>query len=167
MERLSKNCSICTGALSIKHSDPTKYLEIKNRHKCEINHSGSSGIIPFRNFYFNYMLLRFHGGRRNISFIFTIRENVQRSIYKVNKTISFSFLYIIRCSYIGDGDSKAFSKLTNNPPYKNVSINKIEDVNHFSKKMLHRLQKIAEDLKKTKIDGKFGILGKGRMTKRK
>ncbi|CAF3606683.1 unnamed protein product [Rotaria sp. Silwood1] len=32
--------------------------------------------------------------------------------------------------------------------------------------MLHRLQKIAEDLKKTKIDGKLGIGGKGRMTKR-
>jgi hypothetical protein len=33
--------------------------------------------------------------------------------------------------------------------------------------MLHRLEKIARDLKKTKIDGKMGIGGKGRMTKRK
>jgi hypothetical protein len=32
--------------------------------------------------------------------------------------------------------------------------------------MLHRLQKTAEGLKKTKIDGKFGIGGQGRMTKR-
>ncbi|CAF2920553.1 unnamed protein product [Rotaria sp. Silwood2] len=43
LERLSKSCSMCTGALSIKHSNPTKYEEIKNKHKCEINHSGSSG----------------------------------------------------------------------------------------------------------------------------
>ena len=57
-------------------------------------------------------------------------------------------------------------KLTNNPPYADVSISKIEDVNHFSKKMLHRLQKLAEDLKKTHIDGKLGICGKGRMTQR-
>ncbi len=52
----------------------------------------------------------------------------------------------------------------NDPPYKDASIMKIEDVNHFSKKMLHRLQKIADDLKKTKIDGKLGIRGQGRMT---
>ncbi|CAF3001683.1 unnamed protein product [Rotaria sp. Silwood2] len=52
----------------------------------------------------------------------------------------------------------------NDPPYKDASIMKIEDVNHFSKKMLHRLQKIADDLKKTKIDGKLGIRGHGRMT---
>ena len=69
-------------------------------------------------------------------------------------------------SYIGDGDSKVFSKLINSPPYKDVSIRKTEDINHFSKKMHHRLQKAAEDLKKTKIDGKLGIGGKGRMTKR-
>ncbi|CAF1237034.1 unnamed protein product [Rotaria sp. Silwood1] len=42
LERLSKSCSICTGALSIKHSNPTKYEEIKNKHKCKITHSGSS-----------------------------------------------------------------------------------------------------------------------------
>jgi len=38
-------------------------------------------------------------------------------------------------------------------------------MNHFSKKMFNRLQKLAEDLKKTKIDGKLGIGGKGRMNK--
>ncbi|CAM4846649.1 unnamed protein product [Rotaria magnacalcarata] len=32
--------------------------------------------------------------------------------------------------------------------------------------MLHRLQKIAESLKKTNIDGKLGIRGSGRMTKK-
>jgi hypothetical protein len=55
----------------------------------------------------------------------------------------------------------------NDPPYKDASIMKIEDVNHFSKKMLHRLQKIADDLKKTKIDGTLGIRGQGRMTQSK
>ena len=49
------------------------------------------------------------------------------------------------------------------PPYKDASITKIEDVNHFSKKMLNRLQRIADALKKTKIDGKLGIRGQGRM----
>ncbi|CAF4630462.1 unnamed protein product [Rotaria socialis] len=68
--------------------------------------------------------------------------------------------------YIGDGDAKVFLKLISDPPYEDVSITKIEDVNHFSKKMLHRLQKIAESLKKTNIDGKLGIRGSGRMTKK-
>ncbi|CAF1230527.1 unnamed protein product, partial [Rotaria sp. Silwood1] len=45
LERLSKSCSIFTGALSSKHSNPTKYEEIKNKHKCEINHSSSSKTI--------------------------------------------------------------------------------------------------------------------------
>jgi hypothetical protein len=57
LERLSKSCCICTGALGIKRSDPTKYLEIKNKHKCDINHEGSSGIIKFISFYFNYVIL--------------------------------------------------------------------------------------------------------------
>ncbi|CAF0711937.1 unnamed protein product [Adineta steineri] len=45
LERLSKSCSICRGALSIKHSEPTKYSDIKNKHTCEINHTGSSGSM--------------------------------------------------------------------------------------------------------------------------
>ncbi|CAF4576870.1 unnamed protein product, partial [Rotaria sp. Silwood2] len=134
LERLSKSCSICTGALSIKYSNPTKYEEIKNKHKCEINHSGSSGSMD--------------------------AEGIYRLFSRYERMYNVQYI-----NYVGDGDSKVFPKLTGYRPYKNVSINKIEDVNHFSKKMLHRLQKIAEDLKKTKIDGKLGIGGKGRMTK--
>ncbi|CAF3973573.1 unnamed protein product [Rotaria sordida] len=51
LERLSKSCSICTGALSIKHSNPTKYEEIKNKHKCEITHSGSSSSMETEGIY--------------------------------------------------------------------------------------------------------------------
>ncbi|CAF5173749.1 unnamed protein product, partial [Rotaria magnacalcarata] len=65
--------------------------------------------------------------------------------------------------YIGDEHAKVFPKRSNDPPYKDISIVKIEDTNHFSKKMLHRLQKISESLKKTKIDGKLGIRGSGQM----
>ncbi|CAF1515339.1 unnamed protein product, partial [Rotaria sp. Silwood1] len=132
LERLSKSCSICTGALSIKHSNPTKYEEIKNKHKCEINHSGSMEA-----------------------------DGIYRLFSRSERMYNVQYI-----NYVGDGDSKVFPKLTSKPPYENVSIKKIEDVNHFAKKMLHRLQKIAEDLKKTKIDGKLGIGGKGRMTNR-
>ena len=53
---------------------------------------------------------------------------------EVNKTMSFYFRTLLRCSYIGSEDSKVFPKLISNPPYKNASINKIEDVNHLFEK---------------------------------
>jgi len=62
LERLSKNCSICTGALSIKHSDPIKYSDIIKRHTCERNHTGSSGIISFRSF----ILIMFLGSMETV-----------------------------------------------------------------------------------------------------
>ncbi|CAF2123078.1 unnamed protein product [Rotaria magnacalcarata] len=135
LERLSKKCSICTGLLSIKYSDPKKYSEIKNKHQCEVNHVGSSASMK----------------------VAGIHRLFARS----------KMLYNVKYAhYIGDGDAKVFPKLISDPPYEDVSITKIEDVNHFSKKMLHRLQKIAESLKKTNIDGKLGIRGSGRMTKK-
>ncbi|CAF3515214.1 unnamed protein product [Rotaria socialis] len=45
LEQLSKKCSISTGLLSIKYSDPKQYSEIKNKHQCEINHVGSSASM--------------------------------------------------------------------------------------------------------------------------
>lgn len=166
LERLSKNCSICIGALSIKHSDPTKYSDIKNKHKCEKNHSGSSGIISFTSF---ILIICFLGSMEaaGMYHLFSRSERMYNVQYtKQIKIFLYLFLILFNCSYIGDGDSKVFSKLTSDPPYEDASIRKIEDVNHFSKKMFNRLQKLAEDLKKTKIDGKLGIGGEGRMTKR-
>ena len=58
LERLSKNCSICTGLLSVKHSDPKKYSEIKNKHKCEANHTGSSGRFSSKIFLANYSFFK-------------------------------------------------------------------------------------------------------------
>ncbi|CAM2726333.1 unnamed protein product [Rotaria socialis] len=135
--RLSKKCSICTGLLSIKYSDPKQYSEIKNKHQCEVNHVGSSGTASME--------------------VAGIHRLFARSKMLCN---------VKYAHYIGDGDAKVFPKLISDPPYEDVSITKIEDVNHFSKKMLHRLQKIAESLKKNNIDGKLGIRGSGRMIKK-
>ncbi len=73
--------------------------------------------------------------------------------------------YTIRyTSYIGDGDAKVHRYLINNPPYSNVAIKKIEDINHFSKRMFTRIMKIKQENKnKILADGKK-IGGKGRMT---
>lgn len=39
-------------------------------------------------------------------------------------------------SYVGDGDPKVHKHLTSNPPYPNQAIKKIEDRNHFAKRIL-------------------------------
>ena len=38
---------ICTGALSVKNTDPDLYDEIINNHDCESNYDGSSGKLAF------------------------------------------------------------------------------------------------------------------------
>ena len=47
VQRLSKKCVICTGALSVKNKDPDLYDEIINNHDCESNYDGSSGKLEF------------------------------------------------------------------------------------------------------------------------
>jgi hypothetical protein len=55
-------------------------------------------------------------------------------------------------------------KLTNEPPYPDVVVQKIEDINHWCKTMKYRLEKIKNEMKNVVIDGKKGISGAGRMT---
>ncbi|CAF5132496.1 unnamed protein product, partial [Rotaria sp. Silwood1] len=43
-------------------------------------------------------------------------------------------------SYVGDGDSKTFTILSNETPYPGKVIKKIEDLNHFSKRMKRQLE---------------------------
>ncbi|CAF1041440.1 unnamed protein product [Rotaria sordida] len=67
-------------------------------------------------------------------------------------------------SYIGDGDAKVHKYLVDNPSYSDVNIKKIEDTNHFAKRMLTRIMKIKkENANKILSDGKR-FSGKGRMT---
>lgn len=70
-------------------------------------------------------------------------------------------------SYIGDGDTKTMLKLLNEPPYPDVVVQKIEDINHWCKKMYHRLEKKKNEMKNILVDGKKGISGSGRLTESK
>lgn len=74
---------------------------------------------------------------------------------------SYNVRYI---AFIGDGDAKVHRHLLDNPPYVNLQVKKIEDVNHFAKRMLSRINKVKLDYKgKVLSDGKK-FTGKGRMT---
>ncbi len=84
-----------------------------------------------------------------------VHEMFCRSLAKYNTT------YV---SYIGDGDAKVHKYLIDNPPYLDIDIKKLEDTNHFAKRMLNRIMKIKRENKNTILcDGKR-FSGKGRMT---
>ncbi len=65
---------------------------------------------------------------------------------------------------MGDGDAKIVPRLTEDPPYPDLQIQKLEDLNHFAKKMYNRLEKIKRELKGQVIEGRKGIGGAGRIT---
>ncbi|CAM4908808.1 unnamed protein product [Rotaria socialis] len=67
-------------------------------------------------------------------------------------------------SYIGDGDAKIHKYLTTNPPYPGVTIRKLEDTNHFAKRMLSRIKKIKQENKNTILSDGKKVSGKGRLT---
>ncbi|CAF2743150.1 unnamed protein product [Rotaria sp. Silwood2] len=137
VQRLSKKCAICTGALSVKNTDLNLYDEIINNHDCESNYDGSSGGMEPQG----------------------IHDIFKRSVpkYQVQYT-----------RYIGDGDSSVMWNLTQRPPYPGIEIEKIEDINHWSKKILYRLEKLTQELKDTMLDPekkRKGIGGINRLTK--
>ena len=49
--------------------------------------------------------------------------------------------------YIGDGDAKVFKSLLDDLPYKNITVQQIEDVNHYAKRISNRRKRIKDDNK--------------------
>ena len=47
IQRLSKNCLVCTGPLYLKNTNSDLYDEIIKNHDCESNYDGSSGNLGF------------------------------------------------------------------------------------------------------------------------
>ena len=43
IERLSKRCTVCDGANSIKQSNPVKFEQMMSTHRWQLNYKGSSG----------------------------------------------------------------------------------------------------------------------------
>lgn len=58
-------------------------------------------------------------------------------------------------------------RLVEDPPYPDLQIQKLEDLNHFAKKMYNRLDKRKKELKGQVIEGRKGIGGAGRITEGK
>ena len=74
------------------------------------------------------------------------------------------YIFLFNFKYIGDGDAKIVPRLTEDPPYPDLQIQKLEDLNHFAKKMYNRLEKRKKELNGRVIEGRKGIGGAGRIT---
>ncbi|CAF1534999.1 unnamed protein product, partial [Rotaria sordida] len=51
IERMSKKCSVCDGARSIKQINKEQYEKIINNHNCQINFKGSAGAMEVDGIY--------------------------------------------------------------------------------------------------------------------
>ncbi|CAF3322491.1 unnamed protein product [Rotaria socialis] len=148
----SKNCSKCLGAESLRHTNFDLFSTFQENHECQLNFTGT-----FYELYTNllFIISLSNTGASGAMEKLMIHEMFCRSLSK------YKIKYI---SYVGDGDAKVHNFLTNNPPYSGVTIKKLEDTNHFAKRMLSRIKKIKQESKgKTLSDGKR-FSGKGRMT---
>ncbi|CAF1612010.1 unnamed protein product [Rotaria sp. Silwood1] len=66
--------------------------------------------------------------------------------------------------YVGDGDSKTFPVLSKIVPYPGKEIKKIEDLNHFSKRMKRGLETIKHEHGRKKLSDGKTIGGKNRLS---
>ncbi|CAF3957064.1 unnamed protein product [Rotaria sp. Silwood1] len=58
IERLSKRCTVCDGAKSIKQSDPLKFEQVMSTHQCQLNYKGSSDMIINFKYYYRQAIIR-------------------------------------------------------------------------------------------------------------
>ena len=84
-----------------------------------------------------------------------IHQMFKRSITKYNVQYH---------NYIGDGDAKVYKSLLEDPPYKNVIVQKIEDVNHYAKRLANRCKKLKDQNKDKILRDGLKISGLGRLT---
>ncbi|CAM4845959.1 unnamed protein product [Rotaria magnacalcarata] len=66
--------------------------------------------------------------------------------------------------YVGDGDSKTHNILTKNAPYTDKPVQKVEDLNHFSKRMKRGLDTIRREYGRKKLSDGKTIGGKNRLS---
>lgn len=88
-----------------------------------------------------------HGGRGGIA-----------NFPKLNRNVNY-------VKYLGDGDSNGFTKVTNSKPYGDqISIEKLECVNHVKKRMGTRLRALKKTYGKTKLEDGKTIGGRNRLS---
>ena len=74
------------------------------------------------------------------------------------QSIMFDMFHILETAMLN------YSYLTSHPPYPDVVIRKLEDSNHFAKRMLNGIKKLKQENKDQLLSDGKRFTGKGRMT---
>ncbi|CAF1518925.1 unnamed protein product, partial [Rotaria sordida] len=90
----------------------------------------------------------------------TIEANAVLNMFK--RSVSKYGIYYT--SYVGDGDSKTFTSLSNAKLYPGKMIKKIEDLNHFSKRMKRQLETKKREYGREKLSDGKTIGGENRLS---
>ena len=96
--------------------------------------------------------------------------NYAKSVYYSKAIIYPNYTYTgttgtLSTNFIGDGDSKSYLEIVANDPYSGVTVQKLECVGHFQKRVGARLRKLKSENKGKLSDGK-PLTGKGRLTEK-
>ncbi|XP_062518896.1 uncharacterized protein LOC134194016 [Corticium candelabrum] len=134
---LSVKSSYCRACAVCKKKEGTEeYKEWLTKHSpdCHKNYSGSSGGME----------------------VSSMIDIFQRSVATRNAKYT---------EYLGDGDSKTIKGINDAAPYgPDLLVEKLECINHVSKRLYHRLEKVKADNKGKKLSDGKGIDEKGRLS---
>lgn len=133
-------------------------LEVKSGHCHACSHwQGKKGTPAYDNWLETHKdsCERNYSGSASAMECDSVIEMFERSVER--HSIRYS-------EYLGDGDSKAIKAVNNKKVYgPDIEVEKLECVNHVSKRMFARLSSLKQTMKAPLSDGKK-ISGKGRLT---
>ncbi|CAF3859946.1 unnamed protein product [Rotaria sp. Silwood1] len=90
--------------------------------------------------------------------------SMERNLIHIMFKRSITKYNVKYCKYIGDGDAKVFKYLLDDPPYHNLTVEKIEDINHYAKRLLNRCKKLKTENKNKILEDGLKIGGNKRLT---
>ncbi|CAF3877712.1 unnamed protein product [Adineta steineri] len=136
-ECLSRYCTTCSGLLGIKEHSPELYQQLLTQHIASGCEANHSGSS---------------GGMEAAGMVKVFRRSEAKHLLRY-------------ATYVADGDANNERALIDAQPYGNMPIQRLQCINHFSKRMRTALETIKNKYKGEKLEDGLPIGGrKGRLT---
>ncbi|CAF0794947.1 unnamed protein product [Adineta steineri] len=136
-ECLSRYCTTCSGLLGIKEHSPELYQQLLTQHIASGCEANHSGSS---------------GGMEAAGMVKVFRRSEAKHLLRY-------------ATYVADGDANNERALIDAEPYGNMPIQRLQCINHFSKRMRTALETIKNKYKGEKLEDGLPIGGrKGRLT---
>ncbi|CAF1098023.1 unnamed protein product [Adineta steineri] len=136
-ECLSRYCTTCSGLLGIKEHSPEMYQQLLTQHIASGCEANHSGSS---------------GGMEAAGMVKVFRRSEAKHLLRYT-------------TYVADGDANNERALIDAQPYGNMPIQRLQCINHFSKRMRTALETIKNKYKGEKLEDGLPIGGrKGRLT---